>query len=70
MNLGISDSLYYNIPENFRDDIPQTAPQEHRQENMTSDGNSNISTETSLHTLPITADADETEGQGNYKIIF
>ncbi|VDK86830.1 unnamed protein product, partial [Litomosoides sigmodontis] len=60
-----SESLYYNIPGSFRNDISQTIVQQRRQENMTSDGNSNISTDPSLRTLPITADADEAEGQGN-----
>ncbi|OZC09116.1 hypothetical protein X798_03863 [Onchocerca flexuosa] len=58
-----SDTLYYDASENFEDQIQRTAELEEGQENTVSNENSNISTDTSMHIMPITA--DETEGQEN-----
>ncbi|VDK63407.1 unnamed protein product, partial [Onchocerca ochengi] len=58
-----SDTLYYDASENFEDQIQRTAELEEGQENIVSNENSNISTDTSMHIMPIIA--DDTEGQGN-----
>ncbi|KAL3982881.1 HECT-domain (ubiquitin-transferase) family protein [Acanthocheilonema viteae] len=58
-----SDALYFDALENFENQIERTAEQEQRQEAITSDRNSNISTEASMHTLPVTV--NEAGGQEN-----
>lgn len=58
--------MYYDASENFEDQIQRTAELEEGQENIVSNENSNISTDTSMHIMPIIA--DDTEGQGKYKI--